>query len=127
MTSSTNASNAAFSCVPVVGPDRVIAIGPVDDLGPAEEVFEPGVADPRIGLDVEEDVERRRLGQRRQAVERLVLDGRQELVEELAGPAPVQLDGGLAAEPVEGRRGQLRDRRATARCRRAAPACRSRR
>ncbi len=46
---------------PVVRPDRVVDRLAADDFDPAEEILEAVVERPRVGLDVEEDVQRRGL------------------------------------------------------------------
>ena len=76
--------------------DVVLRHAVVVEVDPAEQVLEPARRlVPGIALEVEPDVARARLGQEGEAA--LGLE-REDLVLELAGPAPVELERGLVAE-----------------------------
>ena len=67
MKKSISASNAAFSSSRSCPQIRKVRRLAIDFEGDTEEVLEAAVERPRIGLDVEEDVPRRWLGEGRQA------------------------------------------------------------
>ena len=89
MTRSMKALEGVPLAVSVVAPDgQVVGLAALD-RDEAEEVLEPEaelVLDrPRVGLDVEEDVERRWLGQSGEALVGLLGVGLDQLVEQLVG------------------------------------------
>ena len=93
----------------VVGPQRPVGRLSVNLLDHPQQVFEAAVHRPRVGFDVEEGVERAGLGQRREALPRLVLQRRDELVEQASGPAAGELQSSLFAEACQRARIHLGD------------------
>ncbi len=80
----------------VIGPQRVEAPADVEH---APEVLERALLVPeRVAFDVEEQVAGRRVGQQRQAGERMRFE---QLVHELLRLAPVELERGLATQLLE--------------------------
>ena len=88
-------------------PDGEVAGLAIDLLDDTEEVLETDLRGPRVRLDVEEQVPRRRFREGRQSATRVRRVGRDELVDTLAGLSLVQLETRLFAQP-----GQLRCRHA---------------
>src|SRR5258706_2640417 len=95
----------------VVGPDRVVDRFAVNDLCPAEEVFEAVVESPRVRLDVEENIERRWLRECGEPLTRDIVTGWNQLVPEDMVSAIAELERGLVTKPLEDARWKLRDRR----------------
>ena len=93
----------------VVCPERMEHALAGDLLDPAEEVLDAAVHGPWVGLDVEEDVERRPLRQGRQTTVRLLAQ-RQQLAAQAARAPPFELDPGLIVEPGVGPRVDVPDR-----------------
>jgi hypothetical protein len=99
---------ARILLVAVERPDAVVLRDAlVVEVDPSEQVLEPARRlVPGIALEVEPDVARVRLGQEREAA--LGLE-REELVLELAGLAPVELETRLVAELGERLGAELRN------------------
>ncbi len=95
---------------PVMAPDRAVVVtavaGPPRD---AEQVLQPVVEHPWVGLDVEEEVRRRWLGERGKAVAGCLRVGLDELIEELVavldprpGSGPARVRGPAASRSCPG-------------------------
>ncbi len=74
MTRPMNRSNARLLLVLDRRPDRQVLGGAVDLVDDPEQVFEPDLGRPRIGLDVEEQVPWRRFRQGAEASARVGSD-----------------------------------------------------
>ena len=85
----------------IMPPDRSVDGRPLDFFDGAEEIFQPAVERPRIRLDVEEEVEGRRLRQGGQATTGLAVTWRDELLEQLARPATRELEPSLFPDAGE--------------------------
>ena len=78
-------------------PDVEVARRPVDLLDHAEEVLEPDFGGPRVGLDIEEEVPRRRLRKGAEAPSRVGRIGRDQLEDGRSGVAFLELESRLFA------------------------------
>ena len=95
----------------VARPDGMERAVHVED---AEQVVEPVVERERVALDVEEQVagrRRRERGQTASELDRVVGAGQEELVLEPAVAASLELDPGLLADPLQGARADVLERR----------------
>jgi len=100
-----------FLAGPVVTPQHPVHRLTADELDEAEEILEAAVLDPRIRLDVEEEVQRRGIGQQGKTATRFVRNGLDQLVQQGSGVLAGNLDAGLESESVEGPRVEVGDRR----------------